>query len=415
MRGRPAPGNLEDGAMKKGTNGWVRKGPLRLREPGVPKVATLIDLVRHKAAAGRRSVAAIGTALFAEAPEARLSDRERVLMSEILRKLVHAVESSIRHDLAQTLAGRKDNRHDLVAGVANTRNGVTHSILAAGGELNEPDLIETARHRTQAHQLAGVLRKRLMESDPYGAGAGGLDVVASLLRNADATVSRRVMEYLISESKRVDTFQNPLLQFRDLSNQGAARLYWNVAAVLRQLLIDGFESDQAELDDALEGAVVKALAGLVVERAQSTAAAALIDELVRCRELTEALILRLLRQGEITLFEAAFARATRLGPRLAARLLYEPGGEGLAVACRAAGFTASAVSEIFDLTRHAGLMGDDDDGENGARLAAFFDRVPRPAATAVVRYWRRDRGYVAAMARLGATVSGAPGPTTKPS
>lgn len=46
-----------------------------------------------------------------------------------------------------------------------------------------------------------------------------------------------------------------------------------------------------------------------------------------------------LREGEVPLFIALFAKVSKLREYLIQRLVFEPGGEGLAIACRAIGMS----------------------------------------------------------------------------
>lgn len=379
----------------------VREGPLRLRELGTPELDALLELARHRASAHREAIAAIADTLLGGAGEGRLSDRERALMSDVLRKLVHDIESVIRDDLAERLADRRGVPRALAADVADAEAEVAHPVLLASGLLGNTELIEAVRHRLQVHMLAASLRRRIAETaSAEAATPGEVDVIARLLKDADATVSRSVMEYLVAESKRVDTFQNPLIVRHDLPSEVLDKLYWWVAAALRRHLVERYAVDWPAHDDAIEGAVAAALESAREELRRLTATEALIEEMVRRRELSVPLLVQLLRQGEVSLFEAGFARVTRLNLRLVGRLLYEPGGEGLAIACKAVGFTRASFIAIYRLTRIAGLTVAAENARGIARLVRFFDRVPRGTASAVVRHWRRSRGYLHAIKRI---------------
>ena len=84
---------------------------------------------------------------------------------------------------------------------------------------------------------------------------GQEDVIASLLNNHGAKVSRHVMDYLASESKRVDAYQNPLVRRPELSPELAERMSWWVSAALREHISERFSLDLGELDVSIETAV----------------------------------------------------------------------------------------------------------------------------------------------------------------
>ena len=82
-----------------------------------------------------------------------------------------------------------------------------------------------------------------------------------------------------------------------------------------------------------------------------------------------------MRQGEVPLFEASFAQAIDLKLKLTRRLLYESGGEALALACKAAGFQRATFTAIFLLARKGVVPAVSFETEEISRAVDFFDRV----------------------------------------
>lgn len=383
--------------MRRGAHVTPRDGLIGLREPDAPDVETLISLANHKSAADRALLAAIADDLFGSG-KGVLREQERALMHDALRRLVGDVEKSLQHHLSECLADRGWVPRRLAAALAESGATAIHPILLARGALRDPGLIEAVKHRTQAHLLAMSVHKRFLEDasrDPALEAEG--DVITALLTRAGATISRGVTEYLIAESRRVDTFQNPLVLQRDLPFDVTERLYWRVAVALRRHVLGRVSTDREAFDDAVESAVGDALADAREDLGRPTATDALIDGMVRCGELDEGLLVQMLRHGDISLFEAGFARLVGARPNLVGRLLYEPGGEGLAVACKAAGFGRGTLTTILDMTRAVCLPHAAAGVRWAPRLGAFFDRTPRPTAAAALRHWRRPRGYLCAM------------------
>jgi hypothetical protein len=126
----------------------------------------------------------------------------------------------------------------------------------------------------------------------------------------------------------------------------------------------------------------------------------LAQRLAEAREISPQLMIEVLRQGEISLFEALFAQFTGLRPPRLQRIIYDPGGEGLAVVCRAAGIKKQDFASIFLLSRK-GRPGDKTvDPRELSRVLSFYDRVKPDAAKTVVKTWRRDPNYLDAIDRL---------------
>jgi hypothetical protein len=91
------------------------------------------------------------------------------------------------------------------------------------------------------------------------------------------------------------------------------------------------------------------------------------------------------------------AHLTGLRLQLVRRLLFEPGGEGLVVSCRAMGFDKAVVASIFLLCRRARPGEWAADPRELTRVLSMFDRVQPPAAQAVLARWRRDPDFLYAL------------------
>ncbi|MFQ5784122.1 MAG: DUF2336 domain-containing protein [Alphaproteobacteria bacterium] len=379
----------------------AKKPALKLRDHGAPDLDALFDLARDKSAAGRRAIFNTVRDLFFEGEEGALSDRERALMGEILHKLVHDFEITLRKDLAERMAARSDAPLNLTVALANDEIEVAHPILLHSTVLHDTDLVEIVRQRTQAHQIT-IARRKVLSEDVSQAlvETGDTDVITALIKNGDAQISRSLMEYLVAESKRVDTFQNPLVQRRDLPADLARKMYWWVSAALRQHIVDNFAVDPTLVDDTIEEAVARALEKDRDALAKPSEAEAFVAQMAERGDLTEEFLVQTLRQGEVPLFEASFGNLTRLSAKLARRILYEPGGEGLAMTCRAIGLDRDAFATIYQLTREGVSSQEKFDPRELARVSAFFDRVSKEQAEIVLKRLRRDKDYLYALKQI---------------
>jgi hypothetical protein len=96
------------------------------------------------------------------------------------------------------------------------------------------------------------------------------------------------------------------------------------------------------------------------------------------------------------MFEAMFAQAAELRLALIHRLLYEIGGNGIAVIARALRLSREEFATIYLLTRRArpGLGGG---AVDLGRALGFYDKVAGDAALKVLERWRRDPQYLFAI------------------
>jgi len=354
----------------------------------------LFELARDKTVAGRRVlVATIGDLFFSQ--HDILSDRERALMTEILRQLIHDVEVSVRRALAERLSEQPLAPHDLVIALANDDIEVAHPLLVNSDVLQDLELIEIIRNRTLEHQLAIGIRKSLSEevTDALVA-TDSIDVIKTLLENHHAKISQRTMEYLVEQSQRVDTYQNPLLRRPDLETTLAKRMYWWVSAALRSYILERYEVDPGELDETMESTVKALTEG---DGAFKPKAVALADELAERQEITPALIVKTLREGEVALFAALFGRYTGIRLQLVQRMLFEPGGEGLAIACKGSGIDKSTFASIYVLTRKARGRDAVNHLADMAGILGLYDRIKEDAAGMLLKKWQRDPNFLRAI------------------
>jgi uncharacterized protein (DUF2336 family) len=345
----------------------------------------LYELARDKSVAARRKLVGSVSDLFFDDKRA-LTDRERSLMAEILRQLIHDVEIEIRQALAHRLARERTAPPELIVALANDRIEVAHPILLHSDVLEDAELIEVIHHRTLEHQLAIAMRREVSEAVSEAlVEQGDPGVIRALLENPQAHISQATIEYLVEQSRRVDTYQNPLLRRPELTQNLARRMYDWVSAALRQYIVENFRIDRATLDSHLVATTAS-----LAERSggRPSAADSLAERLADQRAITPQLLVETLRQGEISLFVSMFARLTGLDPVLARRLVYDSSAEGLAIACRAVGVDSAGFTSIFVLSRKARHDSALAPGEV-TRLLAFFSRIRPEHAGNLLRQWQR--------------------------
>jgi uncharacterized protein (DUF2336 family) len=360
----------------------------------------LLAMARDKSVAGRKAlVDAVGD-LFRNKGDV-LSDLERALMSEILRQIIHEVEMSVRRGLSDRMAQMKDAPHDLVIALANDSIEVAHPILIDSDLLHDVDLVEIIQHRTLQHQLAIAMRRNLSESVTEAlVETGNSDVIKTMLGNPEARLSRATMEYLVEQAKRMDSYQNPLLHRPDLEPELAKRMYWWVSAALRQHIVEHFDVDPFDLDATLETTVKDIMSDDAAAGQGRPKPLELADQLEREGRITAELLVKVLRQGEVPLFEALFARISGLAPKALRRIIFDSGGEALAVACKGIDIPKTEFTTIFMLTRKARPGTGAVNPRELTRVLALFDRMHLEAARAMVRRWQRDPDFLDAVDRL---------------
>ncbi len=319
-------------------------------------------------------------------------------MVDIMRRLIHEVETSVRRTLAERLAERPDTPEDLVLTLANDEIEVAHLILVNSEVLKDPELIEIVQYRTMEHQVAIAMRPRVSEqvSDAL-VETKNERVITTLLSNQNALISNSTMGHLVEQSAQVPGYQEPLVHRHDLSAELVKKLYWAVSTALRKRIIEKFDLDPTDIDETMEVAVNDAMAketNLVREpRALRESAEQICEQDLH-------VLIGLLRKGEVAMFLDMFTNLSKLCITLVRRLLFEPGGEGLAIACKGIGLDKATFASIFIRFRQGRLGDKKVEAEELSRALSFFNQTNPDAARALMRRWQRDPDYLSALRQV---------------
>ncbi|MEX2455179.1 MAG: DUF2336 domain-containing protein [Rhodospirillaceae bacterium] len=360
----------------------------------------LMTLARDKSVEGRTRLVQIVGDLFFDT-DTVLGEKERVIMTDILRQLIHDVEMSVRQILAARLAGESDAPPDLVKALANDQIEVAHAILTQSTVLQDIELIEIVEHRTLGHQLAIAMRGSVSEAVSEALiETGNVDVIKTLLENDSAEISGKAMEYLVEQSEKIDDLQSPLIRRDDLGPDLAKRMYWWVSAALRKHIVEHYRIDEADIDDKIQEAIHDLLGDDALQKKPIRKSQELAEKLNNVKAITPQLLIQTLRQGEVVLFEDLLSQLTGLRTNLIRRFIFEPGGEGLAIACRAAGIGKPDFASIFLLSRSARPGDKVVDPNELSRVLGFFDRIKADTAQKVVGRWHLDPNFLFALKQV---------------
>ena len=364
------------------------------------QVRELLAMARDKSVDARmRLVDKIGD-VFSER-ETLLSERERALMTDILEKLIKDFEMTVRRELANRLADKPAAPADLVTMLASDRIEVAQPILLQSRVLQDRHLIEVIQNRSRQHQIAIAMRRTV--SEPVADALVETDddeVIATLLHNENAAISAATKAYLVDVAQYRDTFLEPLVARRDLSPELARKLYLMVSAALRQRILETYDIDTNTLDDVIEEVALGGDASGPEPRANprhDDPAWTLAERMAAERSIDGRLLVRVLRQGEVPLFEALFGVLSGIRPPRLQHVLYETGGRGLAAACRALEIDKASFTPIYLLSRKAHDGHHTVDPTALHRVVRFYDELTIDAAREVLRHWQRDPAFLEAI------------------
>jgi len=314
----------------------------------------------------------------------RLSERERSLMREILQRLTADVEMAIRIALAERLADDDDAPVDLILLLADDRIEVARPLILRSRQLNDTDLLSLLDRSGEAYHVACATRPNIGEPVCEAlATSNSESVLMALVRNATAHIGAAAFETLVEKSRQIAAIQNPLALRSDLPAPLATRMCDWVSDALRSHIERNFpiapERVEAEIDQA-----AKSIRTQPAPSGEAPAGSAhkLVAKLAAAGQLRAGFLLRVLHQGQIDLFEIAFATLMELDVPSTHRVLYQSGAPQLALACRAVGIDRCVFSTVFNLSRQARGMHQALTSAEKTEVEAVFNNFSKAEAQA---------------------------------
>ena len=223
---------------------------------------------------------------------------------------------------------------------------VAYPILVSSELLEDEDLVRIVREKAREHRLA-VTKRLWLSPDVSNAlvRTGDTTVVVSLLRNDNAEIYPETFESLVRDCRDTPEYREPMAHREDLSPDIAAKLYVWVGDVLRGHIVEHFELEASVIEDAIS----ETLSETLNEYARLTNAKGGGSDLPDRSQDSRAskLLLSFLQSGVSNRFEQHFGKLTALSPSAVKRALYHAGVEGLAIACKGAGFGQDIFAEIL--------------------------------------------------------------------
>jgi len=288
----------------------------------------------------------------------QLNDRERELMQDILRHLTKDVEMAIRIALAERLADDTSAPNDLILLLADDKIEVARPVILRSPLLTDEDMLRLIAECDIPHQEAVAARPHIGE--PVTAALSACEaetVLVTLVRNATAKISTTTYEILVEKSRNVASLQEPITQRKDLPPVLATKMCGWVSDALKTYIVHNYTLEPIRFGTALadaESAVKSEPPAPKATPAES--AGKLIDKLYSAGQLKAGFLLRVLNQGQIDLFDLAFARLLDIPLVEMRQNLYERGPKSVALACRAVGIDRCVFGTVFKLSRQARMM-----------------------------------------------------------
>jgi hypothetical protein len=114
-----------------------------------------------------------------------------------------------------------------------------------------------------------------------------------------------------------------------------------------------------------------------------------VEDIEMTSGITASVMIQSLRGKDIELFEAMFARLSRLDMAAMLVTIYDPGSESFATVCKAHGFSQSDFEQLHLLLMVTLVGGRYAETQAFQTIRAFYNRLDATAASATLGEWQR--------------------------
>lgn len=327
-------------------------------------------------------------------PSSRVNAFERSVTADLLIEMLRDASPEERVRVSRRLTGLAEVPAQLARLLLRDEPQVARPLLEDCESLSDAELLDCARTAGSEHRLMIAGRKGLSEVVVEAlVAAGEMRVLEVVLANGDARVGHAGLEALVAMSRDAPQLATALLRRPELRPAQAYVLFWWADPEARRTILQRFAVSREILQDAA-GDIFPMAAAEGWQDPMSRKALQFIERRQRNRAAIE--------KSPFTSLEAAVSAAqhgmTRevaeeisylagLKPMTGAKLFTDPGGEPLAILCKATGLPRAALRALW-----RGLRRPETD-ETGAVNPAFertmliFDTLAVDRAQTVLRYW----------------------------
>ena len=326
-------------------------------------------------------------------PSSRVNAFERAITSDLLVEILRDAGLAEKKRVAQRIAQLTDIPQDLLRSLLIDEFEIAEPLLAEAN-ISDSLLIHCASLATEMHRRQIAKRREVSElvvdclarfAEPQ--------VTEALLRNAGARFSQSALEGVMATSRRQPALLAFLLRRPELRPNHAYIAFWWCGDDERKLILERFAVGRDVLQDAVSDVfsmaaeegwddplVRKALQ--FIERRQRNRAAQARSQYP---DLDTAVLEA--EQGLTRLLVQEIGYMSGLKPTTAAKIFTDPGGEPLAVLCKATGLSKARLLSLWRSLRRPEKTRDGEVDPGLTRTMHIYDMMAVDRAQTVLRHW----------------------------
>jgi uncharacterized protein (DUF2336 family) len=327
-------------------------------------------------------------------PGSRVNAFERSMTADLIVELLREADIEERMRIARRIANVSEIPTGLARLLMRDDLQVARALLENSGTLGDGDLIDCARGATVEHRRLIAARRGLNEvvADVL-VGFNEPAVTETLLRNELARLSHEAIEAIVSGTRDNPRHIPLLLRRGELRPSHAYVMFWWSDEEARRIILQRFAVSREVLQEAVSDVFGMAAeegwqdpltrkALQFIERRQRNRAAI---EKSPFESLDEAV--QVASEGLTREVAEEIAYLSGLKPMTGAKIFTDPGGEPLAILCKATGLPRKNVRLLWRALRRPETDAAGNLVPALERVLTLFDTIAVDRAQTVLRYW----------------------------
>lgn len=357
--------------------------------------ASLITEIEDAIASGsgdrRTSLLRSITDLFLNGADA-FSDDQIAMFDDVIGKLAEHIETEARAELAKRLAPLRRAPPAVIKALASDNAiVVAKPVLEQSPRLQDADLVQTARTKSQGHLLAISKRNTLSEAvTDVLVTRGDQEVARSVARNKGALFSAMGFDTLVARAGSDDILAECVGARKDLTLSRLKKLVSVASKKVQEKLL----AENPQLRNHVQEAVAQITRGITVDgiaRDQAAAKKRMIEALFASGKLDEGALQAAAKDGKLEDVVAAIAMLNSMSANTVEMLLLDRHTDTILILAKASDLSWETARSL--LTMQLG-------GQGASYLdltAAFenFNRLQVVTAQRILRFYRARRSTIA--------------------
>ena len=328
-------------------------------------------------------------------PASRINAFERAVTGDLLVEMLRLASAEDRKRVAARLAPLAELPNVLARMLLRDEPEVAGLLIEQCASLSDADLVACARDASVEHRFLMASRRALSEVVTETLlSFGESRVIEAVLRNTTARLSQVAIEGVVSLSRSDRDLCAHLLKRPELRPSGAYGMFWWCAPDDRRTILQRFAVSREVMQEVAEDVFAMAAgenwadpvarkALQFIERRQRNRGAiekSPYDSLEHAIETAAA-------DGLTRDLATEIAYLSGLKPVTGAKILGDPGGEPLAILCKATGLTKSNLTGLWRSMRRSEQAADGSPDPAWERVQVTYDMLAVDRAQTVLRYW----------------------------